>query len=427
MGGASRWWLHQSLTSLDKSLDGRLWIGQGDPLTILSKLITDNKLDKIVWNRGYEPWQVDRDKQIKTELSQHCEVESFSGTMMWEPWTNLKDDGTPYRVFTPYYKRSIQSLAVRAPKTSKLNVSNLISCDQDSSKIDALSLVSKIPWHESIQAQWQPGESGAKAQLKRFINGGIANYKEGRDFPALESVSRLSPHLHFGEVSPSQLWHAALNTANKNPESEIEHFQRELAWREFSYYLLYHFPRLSHKNLLPHFDKFPWSTDLSGLKRWQQGQTGFPLVDAGMRELWQTGYMHNRVRMIVASFLVKNMLIHWRHGANWFWDCLVDADLASNSASWQWVAGSGADAAPYFRIFNPITQSKKFDSAGSYIKKFVPELENMPDKYIHDPSNAPEQVLQDAGVILDETYPSAMLCLKETRQRALAAYATTRE
>ncbi len=347
--------------------------------------------------------------------------------MLWEPWINLKDDGTPYKVFTPYYKRAIKDHPVRAPKSVKINLDKLTKCSQADEKISALNLVPDHPWHHSIAEHWQPGEKGAAKRLVGFLKTGLPNYKTGRDFPSQRSVSRLSPHLHFGEVSPNQLWQAALNQTDHAPEHEIEHFQRELVWREFSYYLLYHFPTIPDQNLYSHFDAFPWLNDREGLKRWQKGATGFPLVDAGMRELWQTGYMHNRVRMIVGSFLIKNLLLHWKHGEQWFWDCLVDADLASNSASWQWVAGSGADAAPYFRIFNPVTQSAKFDPKGEYIKKYVPELKSLPDKYLHDPSNAPADVLKAAGIELDKDYPRAMLDLKETRERALKAYAKIKE
>ena len=427
MGGASRWWLHQSLTALNADLDNKLWVLKGDPLTLLGALVKDHGVSNVVWNRAYEPWQTKRDTGLKNALSEFCEVKSFNGSMLWEPWTNLKDDGTPYRVFTPYYKRSIKDYAVREPVNSRLKASKLARCSQPKNKIDALKLIPDHPWHLTLDEHWQPGEKGASKRLKKFLDNGLNTYKTGRDFPAQRSVSRLSPHIHFGEVSPNQLWHAALNQLGQAPENEIEHFQRELAWREFSYYLLYHFPTISDENLYSHFDNFPWLNDKEGLKRWQKGLTGFPLVDAGMRELWQTGYMHNRVRMIVGSFLIKNMLTHWQHGARWFWDCLVDADLASNSASWQWVAGSGADAAPYFRIFNPVTQSAKFDPSGDYIKHYVPELKSMPDKYLHDPTNAPAEVLKKAGVELDKDYPRAMLDLKQTRERALAAYATIKK
>lgn len=261
-------------------------------------------------------------------------------------------------------------------------------------------------------------------RLDDFIKNGLPEYKAGRDFPALESVSRLSPHLHWGEVSPRSVWHAA---GNAGSDANIEHFQRELGWREFSYSQLYYFPDLPRKNLHSKFDPFPWKKDDKALRAWQRGMTGYPIVDAGMRELWQTGYMHNRVRMIVGSFLVKNLLLDWRHGEAWFWDCLVDADLANNSASWQWVAGCGADAAPYFRIFNPITQGEKFDAKGEYTRHFVPELAKMPEKYLFRPWEAPEEILEEAGVTIGESYPAPIVELRFSRERALAAFNAMKE
>lgn len=427
MGAASRWWLHKSLSSLNESLGNKLWILKGDPALLLPEFIAAHAITNIVWNRGYEPWQVNRDIQLKADLGKLCAVDSFNGAMLWEPWTNLKGDGTPYRVFTPYYKNSIKTPPERTVVNVKPQAISLFECTQPANKIDSLHLIPAVHWHLSLAQHWQPGEAGAFVQLEKFIDDGLANYKTGRDFPSLNTVSRLSPHLHFGEISPNQVWLTAMGQSANAPEHEIEHFQRELAWREFSYYLLYHFPTIPNQNLYNQFDRFPWLEDPQSLQRWQAGETGFPLVDAGMRELWQTGYMHNRVRMIVGSFLVKNMLNHWLDGARWFWDCLVDADLASNSAGWQWVAGSGADASPYFRVFNPHTQSLKFDGAGEYIKKYVPELKGLSGKDLHDPSSAPAIVLAGAGITLDKDYPRAMLDLKQTRERALEAYATIRK
>jgi deoxyribodipyrimidine photo-lyase len=267
---------------------------------------------------------------------------------------------------------------------------------------------------------WVPGEAGAEARLLEFLASGLTDYRVGRDYPAERSVSRLSPHLHHGEISPHQI----LERLQAFPtDDNHEHFVRELVWREFAYHLLYHFPELPHRNLQSKFDHFPWTDDAERLAAWQQGRTGYPIVDAGMRELWQTGSMHNRVRMIVASFLVKNLRLHWQHGLRWFWDCLVDADLASNSASWQWCAGSGADAAPYFRIFNPITQGQRFDPKGEYTKRFLPELAAMPSKYLFEPWNAPAAVLHEAGVILGENYPQPIVDVKASREAALEAFA----
>jgi deoxyribodipyrimidine photo-lyase len=322
-------------------------------------------------------------------------------------------------VFTPFYKNAVAELP--SPRTPLPVPSKIDFYPENVSRltINGLKLLPNHPWSEKLTPYWQMGEDNAHQRLEDFIDEGLNHYKQGRDFPALNNVSRLSPHLHFGEVSPHQVWHAARLA---EPSKDQEHFMRELGWREFSYHLLYHFPDLPEKNFNNRFDRFPWKENNEFLKRWQQGQTGFPLVDAGMRELWQTGYMHNRVRMVVGSFLVKNLLLHWHHGEAWFWDTLLDADLANNSASWQWVAGCGADAAPYFRIFNPCTQGEKFDPQGKYTRKFVPELAKLPDKYLYHPWDAPAEVLKEAGITLGETYPEPMVDLKASRDRALAAY-----
>jgi deoxyribodipyrimidine photo-lyase len=278
-------------------------------------------------------------------------------------------------------------------------------------------------WYDGIAEAWKPGEAGALERLESFLDEGIRNYKEDRNRPDLENVSRLSPHLHFGEISPHQVWHAANSLkATGGLENDIDHFLSELGWREFSYSLLYHWPALPHNNLQGKFDRFPWREDPASLRRWQRGQTGYPIVDAGMRELWQTGYMHNRVRMIVGSFLVKNLLLHWHQGEAWFWDTLVDADLANNSASWQWIAGCGADAAPYFRIFNPVTQGRKFDPNGVYVRRLVPEIAALPDKFLHSPWEAPAPVLAGVGIELGSDYPRPMVDLKASRERALEAF-----
>jgi deoxyribodipyrimidine photo-lyase len=284
-------------------------------------------------------------------------------------------------------------------------------------------LTPRIRWDKKLEPHWDISESGAKKQLALFLKDGLGGYKEGRNFPGKAHASRLSPYLHSGEISPNQVWHAA---NLRGDSADIDNFCSELGWREFSYSLLHHFPALPHENWQKKFDHFPWKNDREDLSRWKKGMTGYPIVDAGMRELWQTGYMHNRVRMIVASFLIKNLLVDWRHGARWFWDCLVDADLANNSASWQWVAGSGADAAPYFRIFNPIGQGEKFDGDGAYTRKYVPELAKMPEKYLFQPWKAPNDVLSKAGVILGRTYPSPIVDIALSRAKALQALAETK-
>jgi deoxyribodipyrimidine photo-lyase len=288
--------------------------------------------------------------------------------------------------------------------------------------IDSLKLLPKINWHTKMNSFWQIGEEHAQKRLDSFLKEGLADYHTNRDFPSLPNTSRLSPHLHFGELSPNQIWQAAQKSANNLPKKEADAFLRELAWREFSYYQLFNFPEISWKNFQSKYDRFPWKHDATLLKAWQQGKTGYPIVDAGMRELWQTGTMHNRVRMIVASFLTKNMLIDWRDGAAWFWNSLVDADLASNSLNWQWVAGCGVDAAPYFRIFNPVLQGKKFDPDGIYTCHFVPELDRLPKKFLFTPWEAPESVLKEAGIVLGTTYPRPLVDLQQSREAALQAY-----
>jgi deoxyribodipyrimidine photo-lyase len=368
LGGGSRWWLNHSLAALNKSLNGCLAVYCGDAAKILPALCEQYDVAAVYWNRCYEPWRIARDSSIKTILSeQGVSVSSFNGSLLREPWKTNKDDGTPYKVFTPFYRKLSSQLSL-AQETIPVPDLTQLKLAGNSLTLDELGLEPKIAWYKTIQAQWQPGENGAYQTLMQFLQNGLERYKTGRDFPGEDSVSRLSPYLHFGEISPGQIFREA---SKMSDDYNIEHFKREIIWREFSYVLLFNWPHIPEKAFKPAYDKFPWRRDERLLKKWQQGQTGFPLVDAGMRELWQTGYMHNRVRMLVASFLVKNLLIDWRCGQDWFWDCLVDADLASNSASWQWVAGCGADASPYFRIFNPTTQGEKFDPHGEYTKKIL--------------------------------------------------------
>jgi deoxyribodipyrimidine photo-lyase len=429
IGAASRWWLHHSLHALNESLQGNLWILKGDAAQLLPEIAIEQRAKQVFWNRCYEPWTIRRDSRIKAYLTENdIMVSSQNGSLIWEPWENLKQDGSAYKVFTPFYKYAIANNPPTEPLHTNIDGLETVRCTQSENRIDELGLLPSINWYEEIAASWQPGELGAQQRLENFIDDGLADYRDGRDFPAKRSVSMLSPHLHFGEISPRAAASAVKRAGEiEGVEGQSEHFVRELAWREFSYYSLYHFPQLSQQNMKSQFDRFPWIHDEKNLRLWQQGKTGFPLVDAGMRELWQTGYMHNRVRMIVGSFLVKNLMIHWLEGARWFWDCLLDADLANNSCSWQWVAGSGADAAPYFRIFNPVTQSLKFDPQARYIRRFLPELSELSDKAIHDPSSARPEELEKAGIVLGEHYPHAIVDLKESRVRALDAYKSLRE
>jgi deoxyribodipyrimidine photo-lyase len=420
-GSASRWWLHHSLKKLQDSLKGNLSFYQGDPQEVLLNLLQRFSVQGVYWNRCYEPFQIDRDKKIKTSLKMKgLDIKSFNGSLLFEPWDVLKNDGSPYKVFTPFYKNGCLSRpAPRKPLDVPQGL-NLLK-DKESFLLEKFDFLPHHAWSKKLENHWEIGEEAAQKRLYDFIDHDLRHYKKGRDFPAQKTTSRLSPYLHFGEVSPNQVWYAA---QTQKPDDNLIHFLSELGWREFSYYLLYHFPHLPHQNFNSKFDAFPWIEAPSFLEKWQKGKTGYPIVDAGMRELWQTGSMHNRVRMIVGSFLVKNLRLHWRQGASWFWDCLVDADCANNSAGWQWVAGSGADASPYFRIFNPVTQGQKFDPEGSYTYHHVPELKNLPIRYLFNPWEAPQDVLEKAGVILGKTYPFPLVNLQQSRKEALEAFKT---
>ena len=425
MGGASRAWLHHSLAALNQSLDGKLQLFVGDAREVIGRLLEEQQIEAVFWNRCYEPWRVHRDSMIKQDLTaRDITNRSFNASLLWEPWEVAKKDGTPYRVFTPFYQKGCRQAA--PPRQPLAPPPQLKYHDGDidfAQSLDALELLPAHPgWHQALCSQWHIGEHCAHDQLEQFCDDQLADYKLARDFPAIDATSRLSPHLHFGEISPHQLWHRIEHIALQAQADGAMHFLREIAWREFSYHLMYHFPQLPDNNFNPRFDGFEWREDDADLALWQRGNTGFPIVDAGLRELWQTGYMHNRVRMIVASFLIKNLLIHWRNGADWFWDCLVDADLANNSASWQWCAGSGADAAPYFRIFNPVLQSEKFDAEGRYLLRFCPELGGLPKRLRHKPWQASDAQLQEAGIRLGVDYPKPMIDLKITRERALQRF-----
>lgn len=426
MGGASRVWLHHALDNLNKDLSNHIVFKKGDAAKIIPKIIKDTGATAIYWNRCYEPWRIARDKEIKSALEdKNIEAQSFNGSLLWEPWNIKTGAGTPYKVFTPFYKKGcLGQPAPREPlpRPKRLNFAET----KLHLNLEDLKLLpsNEGDWSNRMVKHWVISEQGAQQRLSDFLDDGLQHYKEGRDHPSHDNTSRLSPYLHFGQVSPNTAWYAAQQRGTiEGWENDMGHFLSELAWREFSYNLLYHFPKITWENLQEKFNKFPWiDKKTPALTVWQNGLTGFPIVDAGMRQLWQTGYMHNRVRMIVGSFLVKNMLTHWHKGEEWFWDCLVDADLASNAASWQWIAGSGADAAPYFRIFNPILQSKKFDEDGNYIRHYVPELKDLPNDYIHTPWETPELILKSAGVELDKTYPKPLMMHDKARERALTAY-----
>ena len=428
MGAASRWWLHHSLDALQKSLKdrgSRLILRTGPCEDTLRELIKQTGADAVYWDRCYEPAAVRRDKAIKTSLKRDgIEAESFNCNLLFEPWDVQTGQGTPYKVFTPYWRACQQRPAPDKPIPKPRTIPGPKTWPGGLA-LEELGLLPKIDWAGGLAKTWEPGEAGAGKALKKFCGSAVGDYELGRDRPDQAGTSRLSPHLHFGEVSPRQIWHRLTSQMSSGLEGEDRKgawaFLREVGWREFAYHLIYHFPATTKKPLRPDYAAFPWLKDPAGLSAWQRGLTGYPIVDAGMRQLWETGWMHNRVRMIVASFLVKDLLIDWREGAAWFWDALVDADLASNTLGWQWVAGSGADAAPYFRVFNPTLQGKKFDPKGAYVRRYVPELASLPTKYIHEPAKAPADVLAEAGVELGKTYPRPIVDHSEARDRALQA------
>jgi len=379
-GAASRWWLHRSLAALDaalRRLGSRLLLRRGAALSVLQQLVRDTGADAVVWNRRYEPAAIERDRAVKAALQEAgVLVASHNGALLLEPWEISSKSGGPFRVYTPYWRQLLATLQPATPLPAPTAIAAPERWPQSATLAD-LELLPRIEWYGGMEAAWQPGEMGAAARLAEFCEQGLESYRDRRERPAIKGTSRLSPHLHFGELSPRQLWHAigAAEARRGLPAAEWRHgkYLGELIWREFAHHLLYHFPHSATEPLQAAFRNFPWREDAGLLEAWQHGRTGIPLVDAGMRELWSTGWMHNRVRMVAASFLVKNLRIGWQHGARWFWDTLVDADLASNTLGWQWVAGCGADAAPYFRVFNPLTQAAKFDPDGHYVRRWLDE------------------------------------------------------
>ena len=435
-GGAARWWLHHALAALDASLralGSRLVIARGDSLSALRRLTAETGAGAVFWNRRYEPLVRARDEKIKKELvAQGLEAKSFGGSLLFEPHLIANKQGGPFQVFTPFWKHCL-TRPVESPIPFKTKSLLAPEAWPDSLSVADLALLPKIPWDTEFATLWRPGEAGAIKRLNRFVRGAMDGYRERRDIPGEDGTSRLSPYLRFGELSPRQVW-AAVDAACRAEGRDITSggaatFLSEVGWREFGYHLLYHFPHTPEQPLRPEFTRFPWAADPGGkkLRAWQRGLTGYPIVDAGMRQLWRTGWMHNRVRMIVASFLVKHLRIPWNEGATWFWDTLVDADLASNTLGWQWTAGCGADAAPYFRIFAPVTQGQRFDANGDYVREFVPELAKLPAKWIHAPWEAPHDVLAAAGVSLGKTYPRPIVDHAAARAEALQAFAILKD
>jgi len=426
-GSASKAWLHHSLNSLQQQFrkkGSRLLLRIGNPLDIIRSLLEETGATSVYWNRRYEPVQVKNDQALKTALREAgYTAESFPGNLLREPHEIANKQGNPYKVFTPFRKayQAMGDPVTPLPAPKKLAAPKSWP---GSTSLNELGLLPAIRWDKCIHDTWQAGSVGAEAMLKSFLER-IDDYDEDRNFPHRDGVSRLSPYLHFGEISARMIWHRILQLESREgritPSARVMNYLRQLVWREFAHHLLFHYPHSSDKPLRPEFAAFPWRSGRQPLHAWQHGRTGYPIVDAGMRELWHSGWMHNRVRMIVASFLVKDLLIHWREGAKWFWDTLVDADLANNTLGWQWVAGSGADAAPYFRIFNPVTQSEKFDADGNYIRRWVPELSALDNQWIHKPWQAPAVLLQAAGITLGREYPRPIIDHAVARQRALAA------
>jgi deoxyribodipyrimidine photo-lyase len=408
LGGASKVYLHDALIALKQSIP-ELLILEGRSLDVLLQVAEATGAKGVYWGRRYEPFSIARDSQVKEALKKKSlEAVSFNHSLLLEPWNILNKSKEPYTVFTPYYKAVLRELEVAKP----LPIPQFV-CFNHPIPSDDLKLLPKVHWDRTIHSSWKAGETQAVLHLKAFCEGHLHDYEQTRNYPAIDQgVSHLSPALHFGEISPRTIWHRVSQSKDGEP------YLRQLVWRDFAHYLLYHFPHTDLHPLRKLFEAFPWHSDEAKWEAWKKGRTGYPFVDAGMRELWATGWMHNRVRMVVASFLVKDLLLPWQQGARYFWDTLVDADLANNTFGWQWSAGCGADAAPYFRIFNPTLQGEKFDPEGDYIRKWVPELKQMPSRWIHQPHTAPTRA---------EEYPLPIVDHAKAKEAALAAFHTLKE
>jgi deoxyribodipyrimidine photo-lyase len=424
MGGASRWWLDKSLCALNAALQARssrLILRRGDALTQLQTLIDETEADAVFMNRLFEPDAFEHDAEIAHALkADGIECRGFNGALLCRPGAVLNGSGQPYKVFTPFLKTLLATAEAPPHSTGPRQIQTPDAVESEN--LNTWGLHPHSPdWSKGFD--WTPGEASAAEALAKFVAGGLKTYAKDRDFPSLSASSRLSPHLHWGEISPWRAIDGARQPGKNGKVApfEAEKFVAEIGWREFSAHLLHQFPYIAEHAFRPEYDAMPWRDDAASLEAWKQGRTGYPLVDAGMRQLWTTGWMHNRVRMVVASFLIKHLVIDWREGEAWFWDTLVDADRASNVQNWQWVAGSGADAAPYFRIFNPITQGEKFDGDGGYVRRWVPELHRLPDRWLQAPWTAPAEVLRDAGVVLGRDYPKPIVEHEKGRAHALEA------
>lgn len=431
-GEASKWWLHHGLTDLKACLAKKglpLVILKGDRFEILKDLVFQFSVTSLFWNRSYDPKTFAFDEKIKSYfLKNDVHVGTFQANLICEPGSVLKSDKSLYLVFTAFWRAFINGLKPFKLLDSKA-IPSFPKCpfgaEELSLPIDRLELLPKIPWDKAFYKLWDASLKGASLALEEFIKESILTYQIQRDLPAVSGTSRLSPYLHFGQIHPKRIFYMiekAFGPIQVIQDQNILQFCKEVVWREFAYHLLFYYPSLPLEPMKKSFQKFPWKNDKTKLRAWKKGLTGYPIVDAGMRELWQTGWMHNRVRMIVASFLTKDLHISWQEGALWFWDTLVDADLANNTQGWQWVAGCGFDAAPFFRIFNPVTQGEKFDPEGLYVKKWCPELALLPSSYIHKPWLAPASVLTKAGVRLGTDYPKPIVDHKESREYSLKAF-----
>jgi deoxyribodipyrimidine photo-lyase len=431
-GAASRWWLHHSLLSLSADIEasgGRLYLARGEPVAILADLAEKTGATDVYCSRQYEPWAAELEARAHEQLAAvDIRLKRYAGTLLWEPESIMNKAGLPFKVFTPFWRNCL-GLGDPALPVGRTTGHKWHQGAGPGEALQDWQLTPSDPdWSLGWDSRWRPGESGANARLEAFLAEQVGDYGVGRDHPAQATTSLLSAHLHFGEIAPARVFHLTRQTIAANPALAVdgEKFLSEVGWREFSHHLLFHFPHLPESAFKAKFDRFPWVGSAENLECWRRGRTGYPIVDAGMRELWATGYMHNRVRMVAASFLCKHLLIDWRAGQAWFWETLVDADLANNACGWQWVAGSGADASPYFRIFNPVTQGERFDGAGDYMKRWIPELSALPERYLHQPWMAPEAVLEQCGICLGDTYPRPIVDHRDARGAALAAYEALR-
>ncbi|MAV64907.1 MAG: deoxyribodipyrimidine photo-lyase [Pelagibacteraceae bacterium TMED124] len=410
IGSASKYWLHHALNSLNTCLNNNLQYYRGNSLEIISELKSKYNISKIFMEKTFTPDEINLQKKISVFANKlGIDLELYNCSLLWEPKTILKKDMTPYKVFSPFYRKGcLQQFEEPDKPLGQPNKLNFASIENETS-LDKLDLLPKFDWHKKLNKHWRISERDAMKNFKLFIENSVNEYKIKRDFPYLNKNSSMSPYIRFGMISIHRMWWELQKLDYNN---NVEHYKSELGWREFSYYLLYHFPYMEYDNFQSKFDSFEWNNSKTNFEAWKKGATGFPIIDAGMKELWETGFIHNRIRMVVGSFLVKNLLIDWRKGEQWFWDCLVDADYASNIASWQWVAGTGADAAPYFRIFNPILQGYKFDSEGIYTLKYLPELKNISKKNLQTPKESNLKV----------NYPDPIIDYKQSRQNSLQAY-----